>query len=87
MNGTADGRIKFVVNYKGQKITIRHQNGVLDFERETQVDKAFYGLPTALQMAVKQKMELMVKNGQAIFPAGWQAAMKAGKTSIHERKG
>ena len=76
LNDYGDGRIKFLVYYKGQKIAIRHQNGVLDFERETQVDKAFYNLPQAFQTTIKQKMELMVKNDQAIFPVGWQTAMK-----------
>lgn len=85
-NGLDDGRIKIIMYYKGQKISIRHQNGVLDFERETQVDKAFYDLPQSLQTNIKQKMELMVKNNHAIFPAGWQAAMKNKKTIFNERK-
>ena len=86
LNGYDDGRIKIIIYYKGQKIAIRHQNGMLDFERETIIDKAFYSLPTGLQSAVKQKMELMQKNNQAIFPAGWQLAMKNKKTTINERK-
>jgi hypothetical protein len=85
MNGYGDGRIKFLVYYKGQKVVIRHQNGTLDFERETQVDKAFYTLPQALQLAVKQKMEMMMKNEQAIFPAGWQTDMKNKKTLFKQR--
>lgn len=86
MNGTDDGRIKILIYYKGQKIAIRHQNGILDFERETQVDNAFYTLPETLQSAVKQKMELMVKNDVAIFPHGWQLAMKNKKLVFNERK-
>ena len=85
VNGYGDGRIKIIIYYKGQKVAIRHQNGTLDFERETSVDKAFYALPVLLQTAVKQKMELMIKNKQAIFPAGWQLAMKNKKTTINER--
>ena len=84
-NGYDDGRIKFVVYYKRQKIAIRHQNGVHDFERETKVDKAFYALPQSLQTSIKQKMELMMKNDQAIFPAGWQTAMKNKKTVFNEK--
>ncbi len=38
-NGYSDGRIKFIIYYQGQKVAIRHQNGVLDPERETQVDR------------------------------------------------
>lgn len=83
-NGYDDGRIRFIILYKGQKVAIRHQNGVLDNERETKVDKAFYGLPQTLQAAIKQKMELMMKNNQAIFPAGWQTAMKNKKTTFNE---
>jgi hypothetical protein len=86
MNGTSNGRIKILIYYKGQKVAIRHQNGVLDFERETQVDQAFYNLPFLLQMAVQKKMELMTKNNVAIFPAGWQTAMKNKKLVFNELK-
>ena len=85
MNGHDDGRIKFLIYYKDQKIAIRHQNGVLDFERETRVDKGFYLLPLRLQSSVKQKMGEMEKRDQAIFPRGWQAAMKERKTVFNER--
>ena len=85
-NGYDDGRIKFIIYYKGKKIAIRHQNGVLDYERETQVDKAFYELPLSFQADIKQKMELMMKNNQAIFPAGWQTAMKNKKVTFNERR-
>lgn len=85
LNGYDDGRIKFIIYYKGQKIAIRHQNGVLDFERETQVDKAFYNLPQSLQASVKQKMEKMMQQNQAIFPNGWQNAMKSKKTVFNEQ--
>ncbi|WP_394342829.1 M949_RS01915 family surface polysaccharide biosynthesis protein [Lacibacter luteus] len=84
-NGYDDARIKFIIYYRGQKIAIRHQNGVLDFERETMVDKLFYDLPQSLQTSTKQKMELMIKNNQAIFPAGWQTAMKNKMTIFKER--
>lgn len=84
-NGYDDGRIKFIIYYKDQKYAIRHQNGVLDFERETQVDKAFYSLPKAIQASIQQKMEAMTKNNQAIFPAGWQTSMKQQKTAFNER--
>jgi hypothetical protein len=85
-NGYGDGRIKFIIYFKGQKIAVRHQNGVLDFERETQVDKFFYDLPQPLQTAIKQKMELMTKNDHAIFPAGWQTAIKNKRTTFNERR-
>jgi hypothetical protein len=86
MNGYDDGRIKFLIFYKNSKIAIRHQNGVLDDQRETQIEKLFYALPQGLQNSVKAMMESMIKNGQALFPYGWQKAMKDKKTFISERK-
>lgn len=67
LNGYDDGRIKIIVYYKGQKFAIRHQNGILDNERKTQVDKAFYNLPKGIREAVKEKIQLMEKDGLAIF--------------------
>jgi hypothetical protein len=85
-NSLYDGRVKFIIYYRRKKIAIRHQNGDLDPIRETRVDKAFYGLPQSLQTAIVQKMEIMMENDHALFPYGWQAAMKKGKTTINERK-
>ncbi len=76
MNGTYDGRIKLLTFYHGEKKAIRHQNGVLDHERNTQVDKSFYELPEAIQERVKRLMLELVKSDSAIFPSGWQDAMK-----------
>lgn len=84
-NGYDDGRIKIIIYYKGRKIAIRHQNGVLDAERETQVDQTFYDLPKSIQKSIMQKMELMTKANEAIFPANWQTAMKNRKTAFNER--
>ncbi len=86
MNGRDDGRIKIIVYYKGQKNVIRHQNGVLDFERNTQVDQTFYALPKTLQEHVKTTMQKMTDNSHAIFPYGWQDAMKKGKTKFQEKQ-
>ncbi|KAA2238833.1 hypothetical protein F0L74_21705 [Chitinophaga agrisoli] len=83
-NGYDDGRAKILIYYRGQKVAIRHQNGVLDDERSTQVDAAFYNLPASIQAAVRQKMEQMVKNQHAIFPNGWQTAMRNKKTAFDE---
>ncbi|TGE28360.1 M949_RS01915 family surface polysaccharide biosynthesis protein [Hymenobacter metallicola] len=76
LNGYDDGRLKFLIYYKGQKVALRHQNSVLDYGRSTQVDKAFYALPAGLQAAVRQKMEALDAAGLAIFPSGWQTSMK-----------
>jgi hypothetical protein len=86
MNGYSDGRIKIaLINKKGEKIFIRHQNGVLDDERETKIDKGFYSLPQIWQKAVIKNMQIIEKEDKAIFPNGWQAAMKSKKTNINER--
>jgi hypothetical protein len=85
-SGPYDGRVKMIIYYRGKKIAIRHQNGDLDYLREIQIERAFYRLPRSLQTAIVQKMELIMKNGNALFPYGWQAAMKNGKTTINERK-
>ncbi len=83
-NGYDDGRIKILVFYKGQKSAIRHQNGVLDFERNTQVDETFYLLPYAVQNHIKNVMKKIHENSQGIFPYGWEEAMKKHKTKFHE---
>ncbi len=84
LNGYEDGRIKILICCKGQKVAIRHQNGTLDFERVTMLDRAFYQLPTAIQDAVKEKVVLMEENDLAIFPYGWQDAMKQKKLKWKE---
>lgn len=85
LNGTDDGRIKIIIYYKGVKIAIRHQNGTLDYQRETKVDKTFYALPEKIQQVVEAKMELMVKDKNAIFPYGWQKKMHNKATFFSER--
>ena len=76
MNGHGDGRIKILVYHKGKKRAIRHQNGVLDYERNTKVDAQFYNLPKTIQERVIVIMEGITKNRHGIFPNGWQDAMK-----------
>ncbi|WP_316803687.1 M949_RS01915 family surface polysaccharide biosynthesis protein [Pedobacter nototheniae] len=85
MNYYDDGRVKIIIYYKGQKIAIRHQNGVLDDERDTSIDQAFYALPIKLQESIKEKMNLLVTNQHAIFPYGWQKAMQKKKIFFSER--
>lgn len=83
-NHTDDGRIRILIYYKNQKYAIRHQNGTLDFERNTRIDKSFYSLPLSLQKHVKQLMQTMTDNGHAIFPYNWQTAMKNRKLYFDE---
>lgn len=75
-SGFDDGRVKILIYYKGKKTAIRHQNGVLDDERHTQVDKAFYKLPAPLRDHVAQLLEKMEENSHANFPAGYKTQMK-----------
>ncbi|MDP3567666.1 M949_RS01915 family surface polysaccharide biosynthesis protein [Sediminibacterium sp.] len=85
MNGYEDGRIKILVYYKGRKNVIRHQNGTLDHERNTQVDETFYLLPETIQDQTKNIIQKMMDNSLAIFPYGWQEAMKKHKTKFQEK--
>lgn len=84
LNGYDDGRIKILLFYRGQKIAIRHQNGVLDFQRNTQVDQAFYLLDLSIQNRIKDVMQKMIDSNHAIFPYGWQNAMKKQKLKFDE---
>ena len=84
INQTSDGRIKILIYYKGQKFGIRHQNGVLDFERNTRVDKGFYTLPVQIQDRIKLIMKKITDDGNGIFPYGWQKAMKERKLYFDE---
>ncbi|MFN8671103.1 MAG: hypothetical protein U0457_03355 [Candidatus Sericytochromatia bacterium] len=84
-NNFMDGRIKILTFYKNQISAIRHQNGVLDHERETEVEKTFYKLPNKIQEKVKDIMLNLTKNDKAIFPAGWEKAMKDKKLNFNER--
>lgn len=79
-NGYDDGRINVIIFYLGQKIVIKHQNGVLDFERNTQIDKSFYALPQDLQLVVKQKIKLMIENKQAVFINDWESNLSHNRT-------
>lgn len=84
MNDFDDGRIIIYIFNKGERIAIKHQNGVLDDERNTRIDKSFYRMPFALQDEVKKYMKWMGEANQAIFPFGWEKAMKKRKTFIKE---
>lgn len=84
MNGYSDGRIKILIYYKGKKVGIRIQNGVLDDERNFRVDKEFYSLPKKIQEKVKEQMKSMESNNHSILPWDWQQDMKKKKLFIHE---
>lgn len=80
----SDGRIKILLYYKGKKIGIRIQNGVLDDERNFNVDPDFYTLPKPIKDKIIEQMNLMVENGHSILPYGWQKKMAKKMTFISE---
>lgn len=84
MNGTDDGRIKILVYHNGKKRAIRHQNGTLDFERNTKVDELYYELPIGIKKRVSQIMANITENEHGIFPSGWQTAMENKKLNFDE---
>ncbi|MCG7503374.1 hypothetical protein MHM83_16015 [Tenacibaculum sp. Mcav3-52] len=84
MNGKGDGRIKILIYHHGKKRAIRHQNGTLDYERNTQVDKLFYKLPKEIQNSVTDIIHSINENSHGIFPHGWQDAMKNKKLKFDE---
>lgn len=83
-NGYDDGRIKILLYYKGKKIGIRIQNGVLDDERNFSIDADFYNLPKNIQDTIVAQMNLMVENNHSILPYGWQKKMAKKMTFIKE---
>ncbi len=83
-NGKDDGRLKLILYVGEKKVGIRHQNGVLDFQRYMQVDAAFYSLPFAIQEKVKSNLIRIETEGYAILPANWKEAMLAKQTMIKE---
>lgn len=85
LNGRDDGRIKILVYHKGLKRAIRHQNGVLDYDRHTQVDKKYYSLPTKIQARVKEIMDEITSNDHGIFPFDWEMKMKNKELTFDER--
>lgn len=72
INGLDDGRIKILTFHQGRKVGLRHQNSLMDFGRHTDIDAAFYDLPRAYLVFIREQMEMMSENNHAIFPAGWQ---------------
>lgn len=83
-NDIDDGRVKILVYYNNQKYVIRHQNGVLDYDRVTQVDQSFYNLPNSIQSEVKNIIQTIIDNNQAIFPNDWKDKMNKKQTKISE---
>lgn len=83
-NSYDDGRIKILLYYKGKKTGIRIQNGILDDERNFNVDADFYTLPKQIQDKIVEQMYLMVENNHSILPYGWQKKMAKKMTFISE---
>ncbi|MEM6805830.1 MAG: hypothetical protein AAF696_30815 [Bacteroidota bacterium] len=71
INGWHDGRLKVLIYYKGNKIGIRHQNGILDFQRKISIDPEFYELPLSIQNHVIEQVKKIGKKYDMIIPYGW----------------
>ena len=84
INGFDDGRVFIEIYYKGNLVSIEHQNGVKDMERILLITPKFYQLPNSVQDKVKYKMKQMVTAKQTIFPNGWEQKMAGKKTEIRE---
>ncbi|MDR0227645.1 MAG: hypothetical protein LBI72_01040 [Flavobacteriaceae bacterium] len=82
-NGRSEGRLKIIVIYKGAKVFIRHQNSIMDNDRITQVDKAFYQLPKAIQKRVQKLIKDIADKDLALFAHTILSDMDKGKTSIN----
>ena len=83
-NGKDDGRLKIIIWYKGEKFGVRHQNGVLDFQRFTKVDKKFYKLPILIKEYIYDIIKKIEGTDKAIFPYGWKDQMKKEMIEIRE---
>ena len=83
-NSISDGRLNIFVIYNGKKYHIKHQNGVLDFERFTVVDSAFKNLPKSVMNKFFTIMEDIEKNELSIFPYGWKEKISSGATKVEE---
>lgn len=85
-NYTQNGRLKIILYYKGKKVAIRHQNGILDEERKTVVDEAFYHLPKEIQNEAKSIMHKLENEELAIFPHNWKKQMDEKSTLLKDSK-
>ena len=83
LNDYDDGRIKFLIFYKGQKVGIRYQGCVEDC-RSIVVDKAFYSLPEKLQKDIRVKMRFIEKTMGVIYPRDWEDGFNKGKLNIDD---
>lgn len=83
-NGSDDGRLKILVYHKGQKRALRHQSGVLDFERNIQVDATFYTLPSKIILLVQRLMKQIADEQNIIFPYGYEEKMAKKAVKIDE---
>ncbi|PWV47635.1 M949_RS01915 family surface polysaccharide biosynthesis protein [Chitinophaga sp. S165] len=83
MNGYDDGRVKIILNYKGQKIAVRHQNSTMDEGRNIQIDAAFYTLPQSIQQHVRALMKTLADKDFTIYPDEYEQAMDKKKLLIN----
>ncbi len=77
-----DGRIKILVYHTKKRVSIKHQNSAIEDGRITKININFYGLPSPIQEAVKEKIRLMTQNKHAFFAKDWEKEMKLKATRI-----
>ena len=83
-NNISDGRLNIMTYFNDKKHFIRHQNGVLDFQRNMQVDKSIYKLPIEIQAKLKAILTDISNEDIAILPYGWQEQFDKGVLNIKE---
>jgi hypothetical protein len=74
-NNNSDGRLVLMINYQDKKIFIKHQNGVLDFQRKMKVEPAFYKLPLKVKNTAISILKEIEKDEVAILPFSWEQQM------------
>ena len=65
-----EGRLKILIRYRNSKIVIRHKNAILEEERKTEIEEAFYNLPEELKDKVQEVMNALEENKYAVFAEG-----------------
>ncbi|MBS1561568.1 MAG: hypothetical protein JSS89_08175 [Bacteroidetes bacterium] len=83
-NGIGDARVVITLYHRGKRYSIRHQNGSMDSERHSQVDKRIYSLAPSLRNAITSVMKRMEVDRTCIFPVGWESAFRRGTLLIHQ---
>ncbi|WP_298547572.1 M949_RS01915 family surface polysaccharide biosynthesis protein [uncultured Aquimarina sp.] len=80
-----DNKVKIIAYYKKSRVTIKHQNSEIPDGRITKINKKLYSFPKQIQEAVIEKMNLMTKNGHAVFADDWEKSIKNKATRLENK--